>query len=261
MDVIEKHVLIYDLVNFAFDESDKRPFRSSNSPLPFVHKWKIAVNSVIGQMNDALRMKKDTSIRHRQHIQTFTTDILTVSSIKKKMVTLIEGLGLKLLPVLAKTTFWGSVQEGMVELKFCHARTKEVENVTVITMTKQGVPIRINSKEKSRLDMETKIRVSVYTKLIYIYTQNNKKYIHYFIYQVLDEVLSKEFPNAAAELRTHCVFHLTKCAQNLFMPYKNIRRSHVLATGLFVSIAKRDPIIPAPDAIWLAKYKELFGSK
>lgn len=74
-------------------------------------------------------------------------------------------------------------------------------------------------------------------------------------------MLAKEFPKAPTELRAHCVFNLTKKDDNMFMPYKNIRRSLVLETGLFVSAAKRAPIVPVTDAIWMVKYKELFESK
>lgn len=82
-----------------------------------------------------------------------------------------------------------------------------------------------------------------------------------YIHQVLDALLARDFPKAPGELRAHCIFNLTKNDPNLFMPYKNIRRPLVLATGLFTSSGKRAPIVPVTEAIWMVKYRELFDSK
>lgn len=174
VEFIDKEVLIYDFINFCFDENDARPFKKCNFDLPFVKKWKTAAYHVIAQMNEALRMKKDASIRHRQHIHTFTSDIITVSSIKSKMVMLIEEMQWNVVPLIAKTTFWATRDQNSFRLKFCSARKRQERDVTIITATKQGVPVRIDAKAKSCMDLETKLRVSsnIYIRIGILYIQN-----------------------------------------------------------------------------------------
>lgn len=153
-------VLIRDFVNYCFyDDTEKRKFQNSSIPLPFLKKWKVAVSGVIGQMNDALRLKNDSSLLQRQHITTFTQDILTVSSIKKKMVALLEGMKLKVLPVIAKTGFWGTRSDQQIKLKFCFVKVIQEEVRTIITTTKEGVPVRMDSRAENAMDMETKLQV------------------------------------------------------------------------------------------------------
>lgn len=147
--------------------------------LPFVKKWKIACREVVAQMNDALKHKTDKSLRHRQHLQTFTTDVLTVTSIKQKMVTLLHNAGFRIFPALSSTKFWVKmlVDDRQI-LKFCRLPVPTDRTTAILTVSNRGSPIRYDSNTKAMLDLETKIKVRILVCLIELTNLFNRLLTH-----------------------------------------------------------------------------------
>lgn len=66
-----------------------------------------------------------------------------------------------------------------------------------------------------------------------------------------------------SELLAHCTYHaFRKTDMTVKRPkYHNAERDFIFATGLFPWVPPRAQILPAPDSVWLKKFRDIFGKE
>ncbi len=117
----------------------------------FAKQWTLATKSVIGHLNDRLKVGNLKAAKTLQHIWSYTHDILTAESIVAKVRGLLSDLSLRFFPAFSSHTFWGYNGKFKLTAVVPSSRPRVLQIIS-------GKPVLTESKQV--IDNEAKLRVS-----------------------------------------------------------------------------------------------------
>lgn len=141
-----------DITNVAFPLTPRdQIFSRTPVKVNFAKYWALATKTVIGELNDRLKVGTVKASAIVNHLRSYTHDILTVDSITTKMRSLLADLDLRYFPAFSLNTFWG------FNGKFKFARVLPSKRARVLQIV-NGRPLLTESNQI--IDNEAKLRVS-----------------------------------------------------------------------------------------------------